>query len=166
MLINWKHLPFQPLKEILNPTKRHILYYDSKSWLILPFPPWTNIMQTELVFLCELNLEWFPQTTSSLSVFRPFGCIGELCFPSSHNSIDGWNKWTMTKPTKTWVISLSPVIPRVSYIVSGMMHTKSVFISSIDSQDHQISITHDGSMGLVNSPHIFSLICMVNGKCK
>ena len=139
--------------------------------LSCPFPPWTNIIVLSAkskrndFFCVRWILNGFHKPHLHCR-FLVFWMLLELCFPASHNSIDGWNKWTMTKPTKTWVISLSPVIPRVSYIVSGMMHTKSVFISSIDSQDHQISITHDGSMGLVNSPHIFSLICMVNGKCK
>lgn len=44
--------------------------------------------QTERFFLCEMNLAWFPQTTSSLSASGFVDAFWN-CAEASHNSIDG-----------------------------------------------------------------------------
>lgn len=132
--------------------------------LSCPFPPWTNIIvlsaksKRNSFFCVRWILNGFHKPHLHCR-FLALWMLLELCFPASHNSIDGWNKWTMTKTHQRHGLSVyHPLFLEFHTSFLGMMHTKSVFISSIDSQDHQISRTHDGSMGLVNSPHIFSLI--------
>lgn len=110
---------------------------------------------------------WMVTTNHIFTVgFWPFGCFWNCASQLLTIALMDETNGPWQNPQRHGLSVYHPLFLEFHTSFLGMMHTKSVFISSIDSQDHQISITHDGSMGLVNSPHIFSLICMVNGKCK